>query len=554
MDARIYANGELLYSTAANDDKSALISPQVKAEIGKAGSLTFTILPTHPMYNDLQPFKTFMRVTIDGNEIFYGRVLDVSRDMYNQKNITCEGDLTFLMDSICTPGDYNKTPSEMLSQIISWHNAMVEGAKKFTLGTISENIGMRNNTVKFDVSNYTTNSDLLETELIGYYGGYIRTRANPNQNGRRIIDWIQERDYSSNQVIEYGSQMLDLTNNEAANDLFTVLLAVGDGNSKDGSSYDFPTQKIYVDDVIPGSNATATYGLITHVESFSGISDTDDLQRLGEEYIRNHYDPYPTELTVKAIDLHMLEPNEVETIKVGDTVKIQSTPHNLSKRLMCVSIDYDLESPENTSYVFGHPKQTLSQRYNKDKKESEAKSDKARKGGGKAQGTGDKNAKDLANETEIREQKDAAHEEELNDHNTRIGDAEETIDIFAKELNLQAGHINIDASRIDMNSVFTYINARRVNLRIGVLDASQVIVGDSGLSVPDGLLSVGGTNAKWKEYDVVTEVNVSRDTESNIAITFDGSSVAGGRQFSYVKSVSVKTETIHYLGKQHSTP
>lgn len=549
MDARIELtfNGktELLYSSAANDDKSALINPQVKAEIGKAGSLTFTILPTHPMYDNLQPFRTFLRVRIDGTEIFYGRVLDISKDMYNQKSVTCEGDLTFLMDSVCTPGDYNVTPKTLLQNAINWHNSMVENAKKFTLGTVSTNIKMRNTDVKFDLSSYTTNADILETEVINYYGGYLRTRA--NQNGNRYLDWVQEGDSSSTQVIEYGSQMLDLTNDESANDLFTILLAVGDGESTTGKDYNFPKVTINVDDVITGANATATYGQITHVESFSGISDTTKLQTLGEEYIRNHYDPYPTELNIKAIDLHMVD-SSIQTILVGDTVTIRSTPHNLSKRLMCVSIDYDLESPENTSYIFGHPKQTLSQRYSKEKKEAKSETGKASKGGGKAGKQGDLNEEAIENEVEKREEEVAKAWVQIDKNKGTIEAHAETIDVFTRELNLQAGHISIDASKIDMTSVFTYINARRTDLNVGVLDASQVIVGDSGLSVPNGKFTVtggsGGSSVSWQDKEVVVGVSYKTAGTGRL-MTYSGNET----DFLYVSSVSSSKDTIYYLGR-----
>jgi len=552
MDARIELtfNGktELLYSSAANDDKSALINPQVKAEIGKAGSLTFTILPTHPMYDDLKPFLTFLRVEIDGTEIFNGRVLETSKDMYNQKNVTCEGDLTYLLDSVCEPGDYNETVTAFFRRCINWHNSKVENAKKFQIGDVT--IEAKNANVNFDVSNYTSIGDLLETEVIGYYGGYLRTR---NQNGSRYIDIVQEGDSSSNQVIEYGSQMLDLTNDESANDLFTILLAVGDGDSTDGSDYNFPTYTYEV----PG--AVAKYGRITHVESFSGIKNSAELEPLAREYVRTHYDPYPTELTIKAIDLHMID-GSIQTIIVGNTVKIQSTPHNLSKNLMCVSIDYDLENPENTSYVFGHPKQSLSQRLNKDKKRQDSNTSKAGKSGGKAGGG-------VKNEEEERKKEDAKAWVTIDEHTGKITAQAESIEANAKNIllrvtyddvvnaiNISKEGIKIKASKITFDGPIIASELAKLSgvtvkslTSTGAISATGTVSSAKDVIATKGF-TTGSETAVWQNVTCV--YNVSYNTGSAYSVVLSGGQIAGAYSFDYVSSVKSKEVQFHYLGRK----
>lgn len=558
MDARIWATynntTSLLYSSAANDDKSALINPQVKAEIGKAGSLTFTILPTHPMYDDLKPFLTFLRVEIDGTEIFNGRVLETSKDMYNQKNVTCEGDLTYLLDSVCEPGDYNETVTAFFRRCINWHNSKVENAKKFQIGNVT--IEAKNTNVNFDVSNYTSIGDLLETEVIGYYGGYLRTR---NQNGSRYIDIVQEGDSSSNQVIEYGSQMLDLTNDESANDLFTILLAVGDGDSTNGSDYNFPTKTVNVDDVITGANAIAKYGRITHVESFSGIKNSAELEPLAREYIRTHYDPYPTELTIKAVDLHMID-GSIQTIIVGNTVKIQSTPHNLSKNLMCVSIDYDLENPENTSYVFGHPKQSLSQRLNKDKKRQDSNTSKAGKGGGKAGGG-------VKNEEEERKKEDAKAWLTIDEHTGKITAQAESIEANAKDIllrvtyddvvnaiNISKEGIKIQASKITFDGpIIANELAKLSGVTVKSLTSTGAISASGSVSSAKDVIATSGftTGSETATWQNVTCVyHVSYNTGSAYSVVLSGGQIAGAYSFDYVSSVKSKEVQFHYLGRK----
>lgn len=529
MDVRIIVNGnELLYSSATDDERSALINPQVKAEIGKAGSLTFTILPTHPMYDSLKPFKTFLTVTIDGTEVFKGRVLDMSKDMYNQKSVMCEGDLTFLMDSVCTPGDYNETVAAFFRRCIGWHNTQVEAAKQLTVGKVSTKAA--GTKVEFDISNYTTIADTIETEIIGYYGGYLHTRTEVDSTGKEIryVDLIKEGDYDSTQVIEYGSQILDLTNDESANDLFTILLAVGDSDSQNGKDYTFPTVRMTVDEAIPDANAIATYGQITHVESFSGVSDTGKLSELADQYIRTHYTPYPTELTIKAIDLHILD-GTIETIQVGDTVQIRSTPHNLSKKLMCISIDYDLQNPENTSYVFGHPKQSLSQRYNKEKKTEKAQTSKSTKRGTKSRG---------AVKQEVKDRQDG-DEAVKKDTEQKYGFVNEPGGLILK-INNDESNFTIEANKVTItgemvvNALAKMKGVRCKGLTVdGSISATGTINSSSTVYASKGFKQgYSDEEATWHNVTVVKSVSASTNDDG------------------LVTSVDSDTVKIFYLGEK----
>ena len=50
---------------------------------------------------------------------------------------------------------------------------------------------------------------------------------------------------------------------------------------------------------------------------------------------------------------------DVDGIRLGDTVKLVSTPHGLDKEDVCTKIDLDIENPEKSEYTFGLPMETL---------------------------------------------------------------------------------------------------------------------------------------------------------------------------------------------------
>lgn len=114
-------------------------------------------------------------------------------------------------------------------------------------------------------------------------------------------------------------------------------------------------------------------------------------------------------------------------------------------------------------------------------------------------------------------------------------------------INQSAEAVTIKASKINLDGYVTTSSIKTVLANAGALDASQLTVGSGGLTC-NSYVRLLEHNLKWKETDIVKSISVSTDTQSNIAISFDGSTVAGARQFGYVKSVSKNTDTIHYLG------
>ena len=118
---------------------------------------------------------------------------------------------------------------------------------------------------------------------------------------------------------------------------------------------------------------------------------------------------------------------------------------------------------------------------------------------------------------------------------------------IASKINQTATTVTISASKIDLQGYVTASSIKTVLANAGALDASQLTVGSGGFTC-NSYVRILSHNVSWKETDIVKSISVSTDTQSNIAISFDGSTVAGARQFGYVKSVSKDTDTIHYLG------
>lgn len=348
-----------------------LVDPHVKVEMGKAGSCEFTILPTHTLYDKLKRMVTFITVEEIDSDInhdivlFKGRIVELETDLYGQKKVTCEGDLAYLGDSYTPPLASKNTVIAVpryFEEIITQHNGQVEAAKQFTVGNTSAFSGVED---KFSESSYQNSSRALE-DLIEYHGGYLRTR---HDGGTTYLDYVKDTATPGRAVprVEFAKNLVDFTEKVSAEDIFTVLIPLGDktdtGEGSDANSVPLTLTppKLNVDDVIQGANAIETFGYILRAETFSGVKDAVTLRQRAEAYIRVNYNALPEEFTVKAIDLRYLDDAQVP-FEVGENITIVVPVRGVSKTLKCLSIQYDLFNPDATEIEVGTGKQEIRQR------------------------------------------------------------------------------------------------------------------------------------------------------------------------------------------------
>ena len=371
---KIYANGQLIYQPL--DEDLVLLNPKLSLEMGKAGSLDFSIPPTNPHCNDLTPFQSFVSVKMDGTEVFYGRVLTNDCGFDGMRKVYCEGDLAFLVDSVQKTERFEGRAHDFFRQIVANHNSRVDEYKQFTVGQITvENrdiliTGTSDeiedaDTGEFNYDQIAINAesgdwpntlDYIESCLIDYLGGYLRTRR---ENGVTYIDYLEDYGITAEQEITFGENLLDFTDETNVDDLFTVLIPLGDegltiADANDGS------------DELVNEEAVEKYnGRIIKTHKFDGVSDPQTLMENGLRFMETNMDFRPT-ITVKAIDMHWVNPWS-SPIQIGAKVKLNFAQQGFDDYLTCTKIDHDLSDPTNSDYTFGVPKPTLTERYRKDK-------------------------------------------------------------------------------------------------------------------------------------------------------------------------------------------
>lgn len=350
MTYRFYANDELIFASDWADPEYQLISPIIKMEVNKAGSLEFTILPRHPFYDALSKMKTRISVYMDDQPIFSGRVLSDDTDTYRQRKIYCEGSLTYLVDSVLGPSKGTRTAEEHFRLIIDSHNGQVEDEKKFTVGTID--IDEKAESHVFGEDNYRESFSAIQSDLIDSFGGYLRIR---NNNGTQYIDYLKSYDTVSTQTIEFGQNLIDLVNKQSGEDLFTVLLPIGKDKltiESAGNSSTYTHNGKYLEN----AEAIDDYGRIVKTEDFGDITDAATLMAKAEKYMADNYKGIPPELSIKAVDLHRYCPT-VRPFELGDSITVKSSVHGVERALVCTAIEINIKEPSKTSYTLTDPNQ-----------------------------------------------------------------------------------------------------------------------------------------------------------------------------------------------------
>ena len=94
---KVIADGNTLHDDQL--ETLRISNAKVTLELGKTGLFEFTIYPDHLYYNDISVMLTMITVYRDSDIIFAGRVLNIKYGFFNEKQVTCEGELAFLLDS-----------------------------------------------------------------------------------------------------------------------------------------------------------------------------------------------------------------------------------------------------------------------------------------------------------------------------------------------------------------------------------------------------------------------------------------------------------------------
>lgn len=346
---QVYCNGSKIYEHGV--DELRITTPVLDLELGKTGSFQFTIYQDHPNYSAVEPMA---KVTVDRNyqTIYTGRVLTIQYGFYNEKQVSCEGELAFLLDVLIEPHSYTGSFVGYLGYILGLYNAMVESTKQFTAGvaTVAEYTPYTTSETE-----YKTAFDLLQSKMASPSGGYLQVR---NENGYRYLDLLspEANGTASTQSIELGKNLLDLKREFNGENVFSAIIPLGAKISGTETRLDIKSVNGGVGFLVNAEAQNFCKGTIYRQVIFDALTNAQTLKTESERYLADNYaGEYSIEVT--AADLSGQDA-AIDFFRVGQWVNVYSYQHFTSNPqvFLIKKLTINLLSPAQNKITIGKVK------------------------------------------------------------------------------------------------------------------------------------------------------------------------------------------------------
>lgn len=347
-----------------------LIDPQLEQEVNTFGSLTFSVPPQHPRYNLFSNDDAEIIVERKSRDeetpndiLFRGRLLDSKMGSYLKKDLTYEGELSYLADSVQEPAEYKEvTPAYYLEQLLNVHNSKMPAKKRFTLGRVTvtdddyaDHITGRVNRGSYS-TRFTDTTWSCISSLVSTLGGHIEVRWS---NGVRYLDYLKDYEKRSGQNIQFGVNLIDYADEWSLAELYTAIVPLG-GNVDvpTGNGDETKSEQLTIKNVNNGSpyllasnEILAKYGRREKAVEFRGITDANHLKSIGQLYLNNtQFDNLVLSLTAADLTHFDFTSEDIQALDFLTTVRGISQPHGLDRDFPITKLSIPLKNPGNAIY------------------------------------------------------------------------------------------------------------------------------------------------------------------------------------------------------------
>lgn len=344
-------------------DELQLINPVVTLEMGKSGSFSFQISHLNENRNQIKLLKSIIKVYCDNEIIFSGRVIGDDGDFYNVSTIECEGELSYLIDSVQRPFSFSGTLYDFISYLINVHNEQVEDNKKFEVGDILVTSISADFTREIKETKNTL--DILKAQLINICGGHFRVRYH---NQKRYIDYVYDYGGINSQIIRFGENLLNLKNSKDPTTIITALIPYGATPKTDNSTNE-TVKPINIESVNNGKDyifnqsAVDSYGWIWGTHIWKDINEPQILKQTAEAFLTESI-VLPNTLELTAVDLGLID-IDIQKLNLGYWTQIESIPHNINKQFILSKKVINLDNPGKDQVILGQTIPTFTEESNK---------------------------------------------------------------------------------------------------------------------------------------------------------------------------------------------
>ena len=351
---KVFCDNYLMYDPRLESLK--LFSPKLELELNKTGTFSFLIYPEHPYFDKLEKMKSIVRVYQDNELVFRGRILTDENGFYNEKQVSCEGELAFLNDSIQRPYDFQSgtnhtTIPEFFTYLINKHNEQVEETKRFKVGRIT--VTDPNNYIVRADSTYMNTWETINQKLINTNGGYLWVR---HESDGVYIDYLEDFNVAVDQIVEFGENLLSFKRQTNGADIATAIIPIGAtvdnvpvtiANLPNETTGEIRKQADFVYSV----SGVSQHGWIFKKESWNDVTEASNLLTKAKALVATTINQLVT-IELTAVDLASVNQN-FESFKLGKYVQVYTKPHGINNYFLVKKLSIQFDNPQNNSLTLG---------------------------------------------------------------------------------------------------------------------------------------------------------------------------------------------------------
>lgn len=259
----VWEDSEIFDDQMIDADDMHLISPKLVMEVDQAGSLEFTVPPTHWVYDSIDQGlldRVIVSVVDDEyNDIWNGRVMSVDLDFNNCKVVYCEGALSWLND--CYPAYQSfanggiiggSAPGRtnaywLLNNLLGCYNAYRNTQSSLSEDKVESRYNIQTKysyvTAETDASSENQNVALWSPTESVYdqlmslkdsWGGYMITVWNADDSSIMIQWWkdmwkdqTEQQAHANAAEAVFGENLLDMVKTRSMDEVVTYLHPIG---------------------------------------------------------------------------------------------------------------------------------------------------------------------------------------------------------------------------------------------------------------------------------------------------------------------------------------
>ena len=252
-------------------------------KINCAGTLDFAVTSG---FDSILEDKNIITLRDDSETVFRGRVLSASRKTAGEMAVVCEGELSFLNDSMAV-GSFRGEIEDVISNLITLHNSRTDTWQHITEGTLNSSgieyiVGESGKRVR--IMELLQSAIAMEPDRFLFF-----------ENGELNYDAISSPRYMNRQEIVSGENLISFRRERRFDDIVTRVYAYGTTQEGEQFKLDNP--------VDASAAAIAQYGIIA--KRIDVNADTpEELEQLARSALCT---AHQENIEIEALDMHWID-------------------------------------------------------------------------------------------------------------------------------------------------------------------------------------------------------------------------------------------------------